>query len=351
LKGSPGRTRWALVGVGDHLGDAVYIGADDARAEDHGLEQHAGERFLEARAHEDVGEPVEVEDVAGLGEDMDVGQAHHADVAGEGFHVEALAGPDHDPLDLPAGELGGELLLHEVDGADEDVLALALADGADVDDEDGVGVEGVFGPEGARVVGVLKGLDAAEVDPAAQGAEVVVDVQVLMEVAGGAGGEDDAGGEAEGLLDAAVHQRGEQGGEEALHGVALVDVERGGLAEPGGEVHGPEGGHRVADEDIGVIPVAGGGETVERGGELARGFCGGQRGCLPQLDLEAGLLEAGAERAVLRRGDGDGHARLFGEIAGELEDEDRRALVVEVVGDDEGRGTGAGSRRSAGARG
>ena len=32
-----------FVGVGHHLGDAVDVGADDARAEDHRLEQYARE--------------------------------------------------------------------------------------------------------------------------------------------------------------------------------------------------------------------------------------------------------------------------------------------------------------------
>ena len=48
---------------------------------------------------------------------------------------------------------------------------------------------------------------------------------------------------------------------------------------------------------------------------------------------QAGLGELGAQRAVQRRGDGDPHPGLLGEVARVFEDEDRCALEVEVVRD------------------
>ena len=53
----------------DHLGDAVDVGGDDQFPERGGFKQHARKRFLEARADEDVGQVVEVEDIAGLGQE------------------------------------------------------------------------------------------------------------------------------------------------------------------------------------------------------------------------------------------------------------------------------------------
>ena len=133
-----------LVVTRQHLGNTEHIGADNADPQRHGLQQHARKRFLETGADEEVGHAEVLVDVTGLRDDPDPGQAEQRDILLHGFQVEAVAGADDEELGLRAtGKRRRVFRAEPVGGAEEDMLALALADGADVDDERDIGRDAV----------------------------------------------------------------------------------------------------------------------------------------------------------------------------------------------------------------
>ena len=119
------------------------------------------------------------------------------------------------------------LLVEVIDGADEDVLTLALADGADVDDHGRVGGDVEFAAQGGAVgVGDVF-LDTLDIDPTVDEAVVVLAIEIGENFASRLGDEDDPGGVGEGILD----ERNDLGrgelvlGEKAPRSVALMNVE------------------------------------------------------------------------------------------------------------------------------
>ena len=215
------------------------------------------------------------------------------------------------------------------------MLPLALADGADVDDERGGGIEAVFLAQLPPVVGGGETLDALEVDPARERAEVVVGIELLEDLSRGAGGEDDPAGVLDGLLDERHDlRRGEAVlGKEFPRGVALVDVEGGGLAEDLGEADHPVGDHGVAHDEVDVGPAEAGGKGLQVGAEIRGGLGLDETAGVEQLDRQAGVLEFFPQWSLDRGEHAHVPAGLFREIPGVLEDEQRRPLEVEVVGD------------------
>ena len=193
------------------------------------------------------------------------------------------------------------MLFHElVHGPDEDVLALALADRTDVHHERGVGVQAVLAAQGSFVVGGGKTLDPLDVHPAGEGAEVVVGIELLEKLPGGAGREDDAAG----VLDGLLHQRDDLGrreivlGEELARGIALVDVEGRGFAEQLAEDDDPVGQHRVADEEIDVRPLQAGGKGLDFLVEDGRGRGIDETAGVEHLHPQTGVLELPPQRPL-----------------------------------------------------
>ena len=95
--------------------------------------------------------------------------------------VKVEAGPraDHDPLDLLAGVDVAQFLAQQLGGAEVDVLALAFADGADVDEQHGGGVETVLAAQRGLFVCGGEGVDPRRVHPARQEAEIVPVVEIV----------------------------------------------------------------------------------------------------------------------------------------------------------------------------
>ena len=94
------------------------------------------------------------------------------------------AGANHEEFDFSfAGKMIAVLLHERIDRADEDVLAFALTNGADVDHEGGIWSEAVLFSKGAFIVRGGETFDALDVDPAIEIPEVVVTAELLVEMA------------------------------------------------------------------------------------------------------------------------------------------------------------------------
>ena len=130
------------------------------------------------------------------------------------------------------GNSVGSSLFEQVDAADVDVLALAFADGADVHDEHGVGIEAVFAAQRGAVVRWRRTARSGRNPPSCRGVRklsLAFSSSKIVRVACAVNTTRVAIRKASATM--SCISGGSSWREETLHRVALMDVEGGGLAE------------------------------------------------------------------------------------------------------------------------
>ena len=218
-----------------------------------------------------------------------------------------------------------------LDRAQEDVLALALADRADVGDDGLVVGEPVFPAHRRPGVGAGELRHVIEPDPARHEAEVSARVQVVVIGLRGAAEEKRAGGELERLRHQAVQLELELALEKAEDRRALVDVEERRLARAHREVHTPEAHEGVAHHEVDVFPIELVGDIADPLVKHVLSGCVVDGPGVHQRDVRAEGLEGAAQRTFLPGQHLEREAGLAHHPGGVFQEEEGCALQVEVV--------------------
>ena len=337
LDGIPRGHQIGLSFVGHHFRDTMHIGAHDGSLEGHRFEQHPGKGFFKRGAHKDVGRPeVFVNAVRFIDDLNDLGKSEPGDVLEEGILIFAGA-PAHDEEAVvpPAGKV-----LHEVvDRANEDVLALAFTDGADVGHDLFMRGEPELGSHRSGLGGGFEFLDARQIDPRRDVAEIIVVVEFLVVGAGGLAEEADPGRQAKCLPSDVMTIFRQRSGEEPFERGTLVNVEERRFFDGVGEVNAPPACDGVTDKRVNGIEVDLLLQGVTHDLELFGKFFVVTRTvegvAIDEDNLGPDRFIGGAQGTVVGGDDVDAEAEIVDEKFDVFEQEERRAFEVQIVGDRE----------------
>src|SRR5437588_8094118 len=136
-----GRDEITFLAVGQHFGNAKYVGAYNSKLESHGFENNSRKGFLEARANEDIRDAVEVVDLFALLDNTRMFDARLPELPFKEFKIRRFAPAQHQETNL--GNFGWSFRLQLLDCFDENMLPFSRAGRADERYHDYAGLDPV----------------------------------------------------------------------------------------------------------------------------------------------------------------------------------------------------------------